>query len=81
MLVRKLLFSYQIRHILLDFTILLKQLNFNSIERTCPDDCTDKSQGTCDTSTGTCTCEQGFDGINCAGKKTAIFISNKRFSA
>ena len=33
----------------------------------CPDDCS--SQGTCDTSTGTCTCNIGYTGANCAGKK------------
>ena len=35
---------------------------------TCPDDCTDPSQGTCDLSSGICTCENGFTGDNCAGK-------------
>ena len=46
------------------------------IDRTCPDDCTDSSQGTCDRSTGICACEQGFDGNNCNGKK---MIQNQTF--
>ena len=33
----------------------------------CPDDCTDSSQGTCDTSNGICYCKTGFSGDNCAG--------------
>ena len=39
-----------------------------SIPLACPDDCTDPSQGTCDTSTGVCTCMTGFTGANCIGK-------------
>ena len=34
----------------------------------CPDDCTNLQQGTCDGSTGTCSCALGFGGENCAGK-------------
>ena len=33
----------------------------------CPDDCTDTSQGICDSTSGTCTCMAGFSGDNCAG--------------
>ena len=33
----------------------------------CPDDCTNPQQGTCDGSTGTCSCALGFGGENCAG--------------
>ena len=33
----------------------------------CPDDCTNPQQGTCDGSTGTCSCVLGFGGENCAG--------------
>ena len=40
---------------------------FSLKDRTCPDDCS--GQGTCDASTGTCTCNTGFTGANCAGKK------------
>ena len=47
---------------------------FYSTERTCPDDCTDSSQGTCDTSNGKCTCEQGFEGNNCAGQNYSFYI-------
>ena len=54
--------------------IMSNQLIFYITDRTCPDDCTDSSQGTCDISTGTCSCEQGFDGNNCAGKKTGCFL-------
>ena len=34
----------------------------------CPDDCTNPQQGTCDGSSGTCSCVLGFGGENCAGK-------------
>ena len=68
---------------------------FYSKDRTCPDDCTDPTQGTCDSSTGLCTCMTGFTGTNCAGKKmkfkacyffilffepTLISLPNKLFS-
>ena len=33
----------------------------------CPDNCTDASQGICDSTSGTCTCMAGFSGDNCAG--------------
>ena len=35
------------------------------LDHTCPDDCTDPSQGTCDITTGQCSCELGFVGDNC----------------
>ena len=53
----------------LDVTILFNQSTSNFSDRTCPDDCTSLSQGTCDKSTGICHCKQGFDGNNCKGKK------------
>lgn len=34
----------------------------------CPDDCTSPSQGTCDRTTGVCTCEFEFTGSNCADR-------------
>ena len=37
------------------------------LDRTCPDVCTNPSQGICDTSTGICDCKPGFVGHNCAG--------------
>ena len=37
------------------------------LDRTCPDDCTNPSQGICDTSTGICDCKPGFVEQNCAG--------------
>ena len=40
---------------------------FYSKDRTCPDNCS--GQGTCDATTGVCTCNAGFTGANCAGKK------------
>ena len=42
----------------------------------CPDDCTDPSVGTCDLSSGICTCENGFTGENCAGKSKNLISSN-----
>ena len=44
----------------------------------CPDDCTDPNQGTCDTTTGICTCYDGYTGNNCAGN---IFFSCDGFIA
>ena len=41
--------------------------SLSSLDRTCPDDCTNPSQGICDTSTGICDCKPGFAGLNCAG--------------
>ena len=46
---------------------------YSFIDLTCPDDCTDPTQGECDTNTGYCICEYGFKGDNCAGKNT-VFI-------
>ena len=40
---------------------------FSLTDKTCPDNCS--GQGTCDSSTGTCTCNSGYTGANCAGKK------------
>ena len=37
----------------------------------CPNDCS--GQGTCDASTGVCTCNTGFTGANCAGKKMILY--------
>ena len=42
-------------------------LSLLSLDRTCPDDCTNSSQGICDTSTGICDCKPGIAGHNCAG--------------
>ena len=66
--VRKNLEHY-IFQILNSNTILIPILNkmFYHKDRTCPDDCS--GQGTCDASTGTCTCNTGFTGANCAGKE------------
>ena len=49
---------YETKHIYLSLSFL---------DLTCPDDCTNPSQGICDTSTGICDCESGFVGQNCAG--------------
>ena len=38
-------------------------------ELTCPDDCTNPSQGICNGFDGTCICMPGFEGDNCSGKK------------
>ena len=38
----------------------------------CPDDCTNPSQGTCDISTGQCSCEPGFVGDNCGLSGTVV---------
>ena len=46
----------------------------DSIDLPCPDDCTDPSQGTCNTSTGFCECEDEFLGDSCAGNEHS-FIS------
>lgn len=43
--------------------------------RTCPDDCTNSSQGICDTSTGICDCKPGFAGHNCSEACTANQIT------
>ena len=37
-------------------------------DRTCPNDCTNPSQGTCDSTTGICDCKNGFGGIDCDSK-------------
>ena len=42
-------------------------LSLSFLDRTCPDDCTNSSQGICDTSTGICDCKPGFVEQNCAG--------------
>ena len=41
------------------------------LEIPCPQDC--NNQGTCDTTTGTCTCNAGFLGDSCSGKKNINF--------
>ena len=47
----------------------------NGIEDlTCPDDCTNPSQGVCNSFDGTCICMTGFAGHNCAGKKSTIIL-------
>jgi syndecan 4 len=38
----------------------------NCASTLCPDDCTDAAHGTCDLTTGICTCMDGFIGENCA---------------
>ena len=46
----------------------------------CPDDCTNPQQGTCDGSTGTCSCALGFGGENCAGKTFLYdFVQNYEY--
>ena len=47
----------------------------------CPDDCTNPQQGTCDGSTGTCSCAIGFGGENCAGKTFYMynFVQNFKY--
>ena len=40
---------------------------FYVTDKTCPNNCS--GQGTCDGSTGTCNCNTGFTGADCAGKK------------
>ena len=42
----------------------------------CPDDCTNPQQGTCDVSTGTCSCVLGFGGENCAGILLFHFVKD-----
>ena len=42
----------------------------------CPDDCTNPQQGTCDGSTGTCSCALGFGGENCAGILLFHFVKD-----
>jgi hypothetical protein len=41
---------------------------FYFAEKLCPDNCTSQSQGTCDTTSGKCNCEDNFVGANCALK-------------
>ena len=40
--------------------------NFMSTDMQCPGDGTCSNQGTCDVSTGTCTCNPGFHGPECS---------------
>ena len=47
--------------------VVCEYLPLSFLDRTCPDDCTNPSQGICDTSTGICDCKPGFAGLNCAG--------------
>ena len=42
----------------------------------CPDDCTNPQQGTCDGSSGTCSCVLGFGGENCAGILLFHFVKD-----
>ena len=47
-------------------------------ELTCPDDCTNPSQGICNGFDGTCICMPGFGGDNCGGNDLnfILFIVN-----
>ena len=38
----------------------------------CPGDGDCSNQGTCDESSGTCVCDEGFEGDMCQGKKTNL---------
>ena len=55
---------------ILDYNTTFSNKLFYHKDRTCPDDCS--GQGTCDASTGVCTCNTGFTGANCAGKKKIL---------
>ena len=46
----------------------LNNLTTFFIERTCPGNCTDPSQGTCNSITGVCKCKQGYSGEECNSK-------------
>ena len=37
-------------------------------QKPCPENCTDPSQGTCNTKTGICNCMKGYSGPECVGK-------------
>ena len=39
---------------------------------TCPDDCTNPSQGVCNGFDGTCICMPGFGGDNCGGNNDIL---------
>ena len=43
-------------------------------ELTCPDNCTNPSQGICNGYDGTCTCMPGFGGDNCSGNYSFLII-------
>ena len=36
--------------------------------KSCPDQCTNEEQGTCDTVTGMCSCHEGWTGLTCSAK-------------
>ena len=38
------------------------------------------NQGTCDDSTGTCICDEGFEGNVCLGNLPHFLISHKKFT-
>ena len=56
-------------------------LSLSFLDLSCPDVCSNPSQGICDTSTGICDCKSGFVGHNCAGNiKHSLHTYKKNLS-